>query len=66
MILEFDFSIMHVPVLLKEVIYYLNPKPNENFIDATVGEAGHSLKILELTGPKGKLLGIDLSSEAYE
>lgn len=66
MILEFDFSIMHVPVLLKEVIYYLNPKPNENFIDATVGEAGHSLKILELTRPKGKLLGIDLSSETLK
>jgi len=65
-ILEFDFSIMHVPVLLKEVIYYLNPKPNENFIDATVGEAGHSLKILELTRPKGKLLGIDLSSETLK
>jgi len=64
--LEFDFSIMHVPVLLKEVIYYLNPKPNENFIDATVGEAGHSLKILELTRPKGKLLGIDLSSETLK
>lgn len=63
---EFDFSIMHVPVLLKEVIYYLNPKPNENFIDATVGEAGHSLEILELTGPKGKLLGIDLSLEALK
>ncbi|MDD3491729.1 MAG: 16S rRNA (cytosine(1402)-N(4))-methyltransferase RsmH [Candidatus Pacebacteria bacterium] len=57
---------MHVPVLLKEVIYYLNPKPNENFIDATVGEAGHSLEILELTGPKGKLLGIDLSLEALK
>ncbi|MDD3488094.1 MAG: 16S rRNA (cytosine(1402)-N(4))-methyltransferase RsmH [Candidatus Pacebacteria bacterium] len=57
---------MHVPVLLKEVIYYLNPKPNENFIDATVGEAGHSLKILELTRPKGKLLGIDLSSETLK
>ena len=66
MTLEFDFSIMHVPVLLKEVIYYLNPKPNENFIDATVGEAGHSLEILELTGPKGKLLGIDLSLEALK
>jgi 16S rRNA (cytosine1402-N4)-methyltransferase len=51
---------MHIPVLQKEVIEYLDPKPNENFIDCTVGEAGHSLAILENNGPKGKVLGIDL------
>jgi len=37
---------MHIPVLQKEVLQYLNPKPNENFIDATCGEAGHTLAIL--------------------
>ena len=57
---------MHIPVLLKEVINYLNPKPNENFIDVTVGEGGHALNILQLTGPNGKLLGIDLSKEVIE
>lgn len=51
---------MHIPVLQKEVIEYLDPKPNENFIDCTVGCGGHALKILERTAPKGKLLGIDL------
>lgn len=50
---------MHIPVLQKEVIEYLDPKPNENFIDCTLGEAGHAAAILEKTGPKGKLLGID-------
>lgn len=50
---------MHIPVLQKEVLEYLNPKPNENFIDATIGEAGHTLAILEKTKPKGKVLGID-------
>ena len=50
---------MHIPVLQKEVVKYLDPKTNENFIDCTVGEAGHSLAILELNGPKGKVLGID-------
>jgi len=50
---------MHIPVLQKEVIKYLDPKPNENFIDCTVGEAGHSLAILENNVPKGKVLGID-------
>jgi 16S rRNA (cytosine1402-N4)-methyltransferase len=54
---------MHIPVLQKEVLEYLDPKPNENFIDCTIGEAGHSLKILEKNGPKGVILGIDHDPE---
>ena len=52
-------SIEHTPVLLKEVISLLDPKPNENFIDATFGLGGHSLTILDKNGPKGKVLGIE-------
>lgn len=51
---------MHVPVLQKEVIQYLDPKENENFIDCTFGEGGHSSAILEKNGPKGMVLGIDM------
>lgn len=50
---------MHKSVLLNEVIEYLSPKPNQNFIDCTIGEAGHSLAILEKIKPNGKMLGID-------
>lgn len=50
---------MHTPVLLKEVLEYLNPKLNQNFIDATVGDGGHAKEILKLTSPDGKLLAID-------
>jgi 16S rRNA (cytosine1402-N4)-methyltransferase len=56
----------HIPVLQKEVIEYLDPKPNENFIDATFGEGGHALSILERTKPNGKLLGIEIDPELYE
>ena len=55
---------MHVPVLLKEVIEYLNPRPNENFIDCTIGGGGHAFEILKYTRPSGKLLGIDWNEEA--
>jgi len=48
---------------MKQVIQYLNPKPNENFIDATIGGAGHSLEILKITEPNGKILGIDADPE---
>lgn len=54
---------MHIPVLQKEVIDYLAPKPNENFIDGTIGGGGHALAILEKNGPKGKVLGIDEDAE---
>src|SRR3989344_7089679 len=50
---------IHAPVLVKEILQYLNPQPNENFIDCTVGEGGHTLEILQKTAPFGKLLGID-------
>jgi 16S rRNA (cytosine1402-N4)-methyltransferase len=50
---------MHVPVLLNEVLKYLNPLPNQNFIDATVGDGGHAKAILEKTAPNGKLIAID-------
>lgn len=53
----------HIPVLLNEVLFYLNPGPNENFVDGTFGGGGHARAILEKTGPKGKLLGIDLDEE---
>lgn len=50
---------MHRPVLVKEVLEYLDPESNENFIDCTIGEGGHAFAILEKTMPKGILLGID-------
>jgi len=54
---------MHIPVLKKEVVKYLAPKKNQNFIDATIGELGHALEILKRIGPKGKVLGIDWDPE---
>jgi len=50
---------MHIPVLRKEVIKWLDPKANKNFIDGTISHGGHALEILEKTKPNGKLLGID-------
>lgn len=54
---------MHIPVLQKEVLKYLDPKLNENFIDATISGGGHAFAILEKILPKGKLLGIDCDKE---
>lgn len=56
----------HQSVLVNEVIQYLSPKSNENFVDCTVGGGGHAKSILELTKPNGKVLGIDLDPEAIK
>lgn len=54
---------IHTAVLKKEVIKYLDPQSNENFVDCTVGEGGHSEDILGKTKPAGKILGIDLDPQ---
>lgn len=57
---------MHIPVLQKEVISLIKPQPNENFVDCTIGGAGHTLAILNETAPNGVVLGIDWSPEMIE
>ena len=57
------FNGVHIPVLQKEVLEFLEPKPNENFIDCTIDGGGHALAILEKIKPDGKILGIDLDEK---
>jgi len=57
---------MHIPVLQKEVLEILDPKPNENFIDATCGFGGHSKDILEKIKPNGRVLAIETDKEVFE
>ena len=57
---------IHKPVLLKEVLDYLDPQSNQNFIDCTLGGGGHTLAILERTAPDGKVLAIDTDLTAIE
>jgi len=56
----------HISVLTEEILTYADPRPNKNFIDATLGSGGHALAILGKTSPEGKLLGIDLDRKAID
>lgn len=38
-------QISHQPVLLNEVIHYLDPKPGQTYLDLTAGYGGHALSI---------------------
>ncbi len=53
----------HQPVLLREVLSYLDPQADDDFVDCTVGLGGHALPILKKNKPHGKVLGIDWSKE---
>ncbi len=55
----------HVPVLLKEVLAYLDPQEGQVFADGTLGGGGHSGAILERMG-KGTLYGIDRDPAAIQ
>src|ERR1700679_1875750 len=54
----------HVPVLVEEVLEYLNVRPGGMICDATLGLAGHSSEIAKRLGGKGKLIGFDRDPEA--
>lgn len=56
----------HIPVMLDEVLGYLNLVQGRTIVDATIGTGGHSLKILERVGPQGRLIGIDRDQESLD
>ncbi|MCG9479354.1 MAG: 16S rRNA (cytosine(1402)-N(4))-methyltransferase RsmH [Actinomycetia bacterium] len=54
----------HEPVLLQEVLSYLDLKQGDTVFDGTLGGAGHTIAIIKEIAPTGKVIGVDLSSQA--
>ncbi len=57
-------SNLHIPVMLDEIIDYLNLSPGKTIVDATIGTGGHSKSIIEKIMPGGRLIGIDRDQES--
>ncbi len=57
-------KVLHIPVMYKEVLEYLNLRPGMVVLDATVGTGGHSSEILKRIMPKGRLIGLDKDRES--
>jgi len=55
----------HIPVLLNEVIDGLNIKPNGNYLDLTIGRAGHASVVLSRLN-EGCLYGFDQDETAIK
>ncbi len=56
----------HVPVLLDEVMKFLNVQPGGVYVDATLGLGGHSAAIFRRLGPAGRLICFDRDPAAME
>ena len=54
----------HKPVLYKEIIHALQPKSPGRYVDGTLGAGGHARGILEACAPDGRLLGLDVDTQA--
>ncbi|HOE69812.1 MAG TPA: 16S rRNA (cytosine(1402)-N(4))-methyltransferase RsmH [Brevefilum sp.] len=57
-------SFPHLPVLYHQVLEALAPVSGGNYLDGTLGAGGHAEGILQVSAPRGRLLGLDLDPEA--
>lgn len=49
----------HRPVMVSEVIRYLEPRKGQVIFDGTIGAGGHAEAILEHVEPEGRLIAVD-------
>jgi 16S rRNA (cytosine1402-N4)-methyltransferase len=52
----------HRPMMLREVLRHLDPKPGNVAVDCTLGSGAHAHAILQTIQPNGKLIGIDVDA----
>lgn len=57
-------QVLHRPVMVREVLHYLQPRDRGVYFDGTVGMGGHAGAILDASGPRGRLIGADLDGDA--
>lgn len=49
----------HRPILVEEILAFLNPRPGQTAADCTLGYGGHAREILARLQPGGRLIGLD-------
>src|SRR5438552_12942329 len=49
----------HTPVLVDEVVRFLDPRPGQTLVDGTAGGGGHARRLGELLQPGGTLVIVD-------
>ncbi len=56
---------LHVPVLLSEVLQYLDPAPGDRLLDLTAGYGGHAAAILKRTDAPRRTTLVDRDDHAH-
>lgn len=54
----------HIPVMMAEVLSFLQPGSGKWYIDCTLGGGGHTEALLQHSAPAGHVLGIDTDARA--
>ena len=52
----------HRPIMVREILDVLQPKPGDIAVDCTLGYGGHAVALLEAIRPTGRLIGLDVDS----
>jgi 16S rRNA (cytosine1402-N4)-methyltransferase len=55
---------LHVPVMLDEVIHWLDPRPGQTFVDGTLGGGGHTEALARRLGTTGLVISLDRDARA--
>jgi len=63
---ESDLSSYHTPVMLSEVVEWLDVEHGSLVVDVTLGGGGHADALLKKISPDGVLIGIDRDRDAIE
>lgn len=54
----------HVPVMLAEIVQWLDPQPGQIIVDGTLGGGGHTRALAQRAGTAGRLISLDLDPAA--
>jgi 16S rRNA (cytosine1402-N4)-methyltransferase len=57
-------ELSHTTVLCDEAIAYLDPRAGRVYVDGTVGGGGHAGRVLERSGPDGRLVALERDTVA--
>jgi 16S rRNA (cytosine1402-N4)-methyltransferase len=54
----------HVPVMLREVLAWLDPQPGQILVDGTLGGGGHARALAERVVQQGRIIALDRDPQA--
>jgi len=59
-------NFIHKPVMVREVVEWLQPRDGSFLVDGTIGLGGHAAALLAASSPSGRLFGCDRDGDALE